>query len=79
MLALAEIEDRHNGSLLVLRWVALEDLGDELLILGVELERDVGVVVRGIAVLLSSSESWSCHLQVSILKRRNEKPTEEAN
>lgn len=57
MLALSEIEDGHDGGLLVLRRVALEDLGDELLILGVELERDVGVVVRRVAVLQASSVS----------------------
>ena len=51
VLALAEVEDRHDSSLLVLRRVSLEDLCDELLILGVELERNIGVVVGRVAVL----------------------------
>jgi hypothetical protein len=52
VLALAEIEDRHNGGLLVLGWVSLEDLCDKLLILGVELERDIGVIVGRVAMHL---------------------------
>lgn len=51
MLALAEIENWHDGGLLVLRGVALQDLRDELLIFGIELERDIGVVVWRVAVL----------------------------
>lgn len=51
VLALAEVEQGHDGGLLVLGRIALEDLGDDGLILLVELERDVGVVVGGIAVL----------------------------
>ena len=51
VLALAKVEQRHHGRLLVLRRVALEDLGDELLVDGVELERDGRVVVGGVAVL----------------------------
>jgi hypothetical protein len=51
VLALAEVEQRHDGGLLVLRRVALEDLSDDRLILGVELEGNVGVVVAGVAVL----------------------------
>lgn len=51
MLALAEVEQGHDSGLLVLRGVALEDLGNDSLILGVELEGDVGVVVGGVAVL----------------------------
>jgi hypothetical protein len=50
-LALAEVEERHDGRLLVLRRVAFEDLGDDGLILLVELERQVGVVVFGVSVL----------------------------
>jgi hypothetical protein len=45
VLALAKVQNRHDGGLLVLFGVSLEDLGDELLILGVELEGQVGVVV----------------------------------
>lgn len=57
MLALAQVEDGHDGRLLVLRRVPLEDLGDELLVLRVELERDVGVVVGGVAVLRGKGQS----------------------
>lgn len=51
VLALTQIEDGHNGSLLVLRRVTLEDFGNDGFILGVELEGDIGVVVGGVAVL----------------------------
>lgn len=51
MLALAEVEEGHDGGLLVLGRVALEDLGDDGLVLGVELEGDIGVVVGRVAVL----------------------------
>ena len=51
MLSLAEIENGHHSRLLVLGRVALEDLGDDLLILLVEFERDIGVVVGGVSVL----------------------------
>lgn len=50
VLALAEVEQRHHGSLLVLRGIPREHLLDELLILGRELEGDRGVVVGSIAV-----------------------------
>jgi hypothetical protein len=51
VLALAQVEQGHDGGLFVLRRVALEDLGDDGLIFGSELEGDVGVVVGGVAVL----------------------------
>ena len=51
VLALAEVEQRHDGSLLVLGRVPLEDLGNDGLVLLVELEGDVGVVVLGISML----------------------------
>lgn len=51
VLALAEVEERHHGGLFVLWRVALEDLGDDGLILLGELEGDVGVVVWCVAVL----------------------------
>ena len=51
MLALAEVEERHHGGLLVLRRVPGDDLLDELLILRGELEGDFGVVFRRIAML----------------------------
>lgn len=55
VLSLAEIEERHDGGLFVLRRVAGEDLFDELLILGVELEWDTEVVFWAITVLVMSS------------------------
>ena len=51
MLPLTEIEQWHHGGFFVLRRVALEDLGDEVLVDGVEFEGDLGVVVGGVAVL----------------------------
>jgi len=51
VLSLAEVEKRHDGGLLVLAGVAGQDFLDELLILGVELEGDAGVVLSRIAVL----------------------------
>lgn len=52
VLALAKVEQGHNGGLLVLGWVALKDLIDEGEVLLGELERKGRVVVRLIAVLL---------------------------
>lgn len=52
MLALAEVEQGHDGGLFVLGRVALEDLiGEGEVLLG-ELEREGRVVGRLIAVLL---------------------------
>ena len=51
MLALAEVEEWHDGCFLVLGWVAFEDFGDDLLVGGVEGEGEAGVVVFGVAVL----------------------------
>lgn len=51
VLPLPEIEQRHHGRFFVLRWVPLEDLGDELLVRFVEGEGDGGVVLGGVAVL----------------------------
>jgi hypothetical protein len=51
VLALAEIEERHDGGLLVLWRVALEDFGDDGLILLAKFERDGGVVVGRVAML----------------------------
>ena len=51
VLALSEVEKRHDGSLLVLRRVALEDLIDDFFVLCAELERDGWVVVGFVAVL----------------------------
>ena len=51
VLSLAEVEKRHDGGLLVLAGVAGQDFLDELLILGVELEGNAGVVLGRVAVL----------------------------
>lgn len=51
MLALTQVEQRHHGRLLVLWRVALEDLGDDALVLLRELERDIGVVIGCVAML----------------------------
>ena len=56
VLALAQVEKRHHGRFLVLRRVALEDLGDELLVGGVELKGDLRVVLRAVSVLKSRKE-----------------------
>ena len=53
VLALAQVENGHNSTLLVLRRIALEDLIDELEVLVVELERDGRVVVGLVAVLVN--------------------------
>ena len=50
-LSLAEVEKWHNGGFLVLGWVARQDLFDDGLVLGGELEGDGGVVFGGVAVL----------------------------
>lgn len=54
MLALAEVQQRHDCGLLVLWWVPLEDLGDDGFILGGKFEGDAGVVVGRVSVLLQS-------------------------
>ena len=51
VLALSEIEERHDGSLFVLRGVPGHNFLDELLILRRELEGDVEVVFGGVAML----------------------------
>ena len=51
VLALAQIQDRHDGSLLVLGGIALEDLIDEFKVLLGELERDGRVVGGRVAML----------------------------
>ena len=51
VLSLAEVEERHDGGLLVLAGVAGQDFLDKLLILGVELEWNAGVVLGRVAVL----------------------------
>jgi hypothetical protein len=51
MLSLSEIEDGHDSRLLVLGWVAFEDLFDELVVLLGELEGNIRIVFRGISML----------------------------
>lgn len=56
VLALAQVQQRHDSRLLVLGRVAFEDLIDELEVLLGELERDGRVVGRLVAVL-----NWRVH------------------
>lgn len=51
VLALAQVEKRHHGGFLVLRRVALEDFGDELLVDGIELKGNFRVILWCISVL----------------------------
>jgi len=51
MLALSEIQQRHDGGFFVLRRVPREDFLDQLLILGSELEGDFQVVLGRVAML----------------------------
>tara|TARA_R110002003_G_scaffold433_7_gene19750 strand:- start:2170 stop:2613 length:444 start_codon:yes stop_codon:yes gene_type:complete len=51
MLALSKVEQRHDGGLLILRRIPRQDLLDELLVLGRELEGDLGIVLGRVAVL----------------------------
>ena len=44
MLSLAKVEEGHYSGFLVLGWVAFEDLGDELLVDGIELKGYLGIV-----------------------------------
>ena len=50
-LPLAEVEEGHYGSFLVLGGVSFKDLGDELLVDGIELEGYGWIVLRTVAVL----------------------------
>lgn len=51
VLALAEVEEWHDGGLLVLGRIPRNDLLDELFILGSEFEGDVRVILGSITVL----------------------------
>ena len=51
VLALPEVQQRHDGGFLVLAGVSGQHFLDELLILGVELEGDVEVILGSVAVL----------------------------
>lgn len=55
MLSLSQIQNGHDSRLLVLWWIALEDLVDELVILVVELEGDFGIIDRRVAMLQTKS------------------------
>ena len=57
MLPLSQVKKRHYGRFLVLRGIAFEDLIDELLADGVELERDLRVVIRSISMLHGPSSA----------------------
>ncbi len=52
MLPLSKIQNGHNRSFLVLWWVALEDLFDELVVLLVELEGDIRIVFGSVSMLI---------------------------
>lgn len=58
VLALPQVQQRHDGRLLVLRRVPLEDLFDDGLVLRGELEGDVGVVLGRVAVLGGQLANW---------------------
>ena len=51
VLALSEVEERHDGGLLVLGGVTGDDFLDELLILRREFEGNLGIVLGRVAVL----------------------------
>lgn len=68
MLALSQVQKRHDSGLLVLRGVALQDLIDESEVLLIELERDRGVVVR----LVSMLEEQDISIRISQLARKQD-------
>lgn len=63
VLALSEVEERHDGGLLVLGGVARHNLFDELLILRREFERDLGVVLGRVAMLQTVSVVERCSVR----------------
>lgn len=65
MLALAKVQNGHDCSLLVLRRVALEQLGDDGLILWREFEGNIGVVIGGVAMLWLNKLASSCHSELT--------------
>ena len=69
MLALAEVEERHDCCFLVLRGVAFQDFGDQLLIDGVEFEGYGGVVFWAVAVLETVSVHASKVIQRAMGRR----------
>lgn len=66
MLALAQVQQGHDGGLLVLGWVSLEDLIDKGEVLGVELELDGRVVVWLVAVLYAINRVISIMISIEI-------------
>lgn len=58
-LTLAKVQKRHDGSLLVLGRVLGHDLLCTLHVFGGKLKLDVGIVVRGVAVLLQCGNDGS--------------------
>jgi len=60
VLALTQIQDRHDSSFLVLGRVAFEDLIDELEVLVVELEREGRVVGGLVAMLIADDTLTAC-------------------
>lgn len=52
MLTLAQIQNGHNRSFLVLGRIALEDLGDDLIVFLGESEGKTGIVIGGVAMLI---------------------------
>lgn len=60
MLSLAEVENWHDSSFLVLRWIAFEDLLNELVVLLSELEGDTRIIFGGISMDVESVACNSC-------------------
>lgn len=56
MLSLGEVEQGHDGCFFVLRWVAFQNLSDELLVDSIEVEGDLWVVFRCVAMLQTLSD-----------------------
>ena len=59
MLPLTKIEQGHYGSFFVLGWISLKDLGDELLINSIELERYRRVIFWCVSVLIHGISACS--------------------
>lgn len=57
MLSLTKIKNGHHGSLLVLWWVALQDLLDQFVVLLGELEGSAGIVLGTVTVLYKNPMS----------------------
>lgn len=74
MLALAQVQQRHDCGLLVLWWVPLEDLGDDGFILGGKFEGDAGVVVGCVSVLLQLRASLASPSQSLLVVREDHAP-----